>query len=141
VKFRILVAPALVLAAFTAPASAADTASDAAGDRLGAMISSAVRSGGPFFDAADRAVIERKCGYEAGSWDGIELSMVGNVFRCTNGRQLDDPEVRTIVRRAEPAIEKRVSEVMARPEIAAEIDRIANDATHKALAALEAAPH
>jgi hypothetical protein len=132
-KVPFLLASAAILASFSSPGRA----SDEAGDRLGAMISAAIRSGGPFFDAADRAVIERKCGYDAGSWDGIELSMTGDVFRCTNGRQLDDPEVRAIVHRAEPLIEKRVSAVMARPEIAAEIDKIADEAASKALAALD----
>jgi hypothetical protein len=130
---RILLASAAILASFSSPGSAADEA----GDHLGAMVSAAIRSGGPFFDAADRAVIERKCGYEAGSWDGIELSMAGDVFRCTNGRELDDPEVRAIVHRAEPLIERRVSAAMARPEIVAEIDRIAREASAKALAALD----
>ena len=130
---RILLASAALLASFSSPGGAAEND----GDRLGGMISAAIRSGGPFFDAADRAVIERKCGYDAGSWDGIELSMVGDTFRCTNGRELIDPEVRAIVHRAEPLIEKRVQAVMALPEIAAEIDRIANEAAGAALAALD----
>src|SRR4051812_46603934 len=130
---RILLASAALLASFSAPAAAADEA----GDKLGAMVSAAIRSGGPFFDAADRAVVERECGYNPGSWDGVEMSMTGDTFRCTNGRLLVDPEVRAIVPRAEPLIEKRVQAVMARPEIAAEIDRIADEAASRALAALD----
>lgn len=134
---RILLASAAMLASFSSPGAAADEADD----RLGAMISSAIRSGGPFFNAEDRAAIERKCGYAPGSWDGIEMSMTGDIFRCTNGRELDDPEVRAMVDRAAPLIEKRVSAVMARPEIAAAIDKIANDAAREALAALDKPAH
>ncbi|HEX8528287.1 hypothetical protein, partial [Allosphingosinicella sp.] len=69
-----VVAAAVALAAVPALAgqepdpaavAAAEARAEAAGERLGADIQRAIRSGGPFFTAAERNVIERACNYPA----------------------------------------------------------------------------
>ena len=131
---RSLLMPALIaagLAVTALPALAERPEQD-----LGELIQQGLREGGPFFDAEERAVIERACGYAPGEWDGFELDMDDDVLRCTNGREVDDPQVRRAVRQAGPRIARRVSEVMARPDVREAIDRIAGEATERAMAEL-----
>jgi hypothetical protein len=120
-------------------AAAAEARADAAGDRLGETIQAALREGGPFFTAEERAVIERACGYPAGSWDGYQANMSDGVFHCTNGRRADSREVRAVMRAAGPRIGRRVSEAMARPEIRQAIETVAREAQAAALAAIDEA--
>ena len=106
--------------------------------RLGELVRERLRAGGPFFTPAERAVIERKCGYAPGEWDGIEFQNIDGDFRCANGRELDDPEVRAIMVRAQPRIQRRVRAVMDSPEVEAAIDGVVQEATDRALRDLEA---
>ena len=122
-------------AAASASAAAAPAAEEA-GDRLGAMIERQLRAEGPFFTPEERAVIERACGYAPGAWDGFDVNISDNVLTCTNGRRADSAEVRAVLRAAEPRIEARVGRVMASPEVAAAIARVAEQASVEALRAV-----
>ncbi|MEA3040918.1 MAG: hypothetical protein QOC65_407 [Sphingomonadales bacterium] len=119
--------------------AAAEARAEAAGDRLGEAIQAALREGGPFFTAEERAVIERACGYPAGSWDGFQANMSDGVFHCTNGRRADSREVRAVMRGAGSRIGRRVSETMARPEIRQAIETVAREAQAAALASIDEA--
>jgi hypothetical protein len=107
-------------------------------EALDRVIDRELHAGGPFFTAPERALIERKCGYAPGSWDGFSINISNNVLTCSNGRRVDDPEIRAMLRAAEPRIEARVEEVMARPAVRAAIDRVADAATAQAMRALRA---
>jgi hypothetical protein len=102
-------------------------------DSLSQLINRELRAGGPFFNADERALVERKCGYAAGQWDGFDANISNGVFHCTNGRRVDDPELRAMLHAASPRIGRRVREVMARPAVNGAIDRVARDATERAL--------
>lgn len=120
-----------VLAAF-ALIPAAGRASPESED-LSRTINRELRAGGSFFTASERALIERKCGYAPGQWDGFEANISNGVFTCGNGRRVDDPEMRAMLREAGPRIGARVREIMARPAVTAAIDRVARLATERAL--------
>ena len=104
-----------------------------ADDRLSQAINRELRAGGPFFTAGERALIERKCGYAPGQADGFEANISNGVFICSNGRRVDDPEMRAMLRVAGPRIGRRVGAVMASPAINAAISRVAREATDRAL--------
>jgi hypothetical protein len=104
--------------------------------RLDALIESGLRAGGRFFTAAETAVIERKCGYAPGEWDGFQINMVGKVFYCTNGRRVNDPELHAVMRAASPRINARVKAVMSRPDVKAAVAEVAKEAEREALAEL-----
>ena len=128
---RSILLPALLaagLAATALPASAADPEHD-----LESMIQQGLREGGPFFTAEEQAVINRACGYAPGEWDGYEINMHGDLLHCTNGREVDDPTVRGVMRQAGPRIGRRVRAVMARPEVREAIARIAEEASARAM--------
>jgi hypothetical protein len=116
-----------VLATFAL--SATPGAATPEGDELSQLINRELRAGGPFFTPAERALVERKCGYAAGQWDGFEANISNGVFHCRNGRRVDDPEMRAMLHAASPRISRRVREVMARPAVNAAIDRVARQAT------------
>ena len=133
---------AVGLAAIIGPAAAARLAQDraeATGDRLSATIERAIHADGPFFTAEERAVIERACGYPAGSWDGYDANVSNGVLTCSNGRQVDNEEVRAVMEAAGPRIGARVRAAMARPEVRAAIAEVAREASAIALAALDEA--
>jgi hypothetical protein len=136
--------PATLIAAFAlasaAPAPASPEAPAAAQEEqsLSALIDRHLRSGGSWFTPAERAVIERKCGYAPGEWDGFEASMSGGIFTCADGRVVDDPEVRSVLKSAAPRIEARVEAVMARADVAAAISLVADRAAAAALREIEA---
>ena len=138
--------PAAALAAFAlafaapaaAPLQARPAASQSQEQDLSALINRELRAGGSWFTPAERAVIERKCGYAPGTWDGFEANMSGGVFTCRDGRRVDDPEVRAVLKAAEPRIEARVEAVMGRADVAAAIARVAEAAAERALAGIEA---
>jgi hypothetical protein len=124
-----------VLAAFSlAPAAVASPESEALGD----LIRREMRAGGPWFNAQESALIERKCGYRAGQWDGYRMETRNGVFICTNGRRVDDPEMRAMLHAAQPRISARVRTVMASPPVRDAIDRVARNATDRALRRLRA---
>lgn len=105
---------------------------------LSALINRELHAGGSWFTPAERAVIERRCGYEPGEWDGFEVEVSGGVLTCRDGRRVDDPEVRAVVAAAAPRIEARARAVMARADVAAAIARVAEVAAARALREVEA---
>jgi hypothetical protein len=120
--------------------AAAAPAPSGAEESLNALIEGALRAEGPFFTPGERAVIERKCGYRPGEWDGYEASFGGGVFHCTNGRRVDDPEMKAVMSAAGPRIGRRVGRVMARSDVRAAIGRVASEAAARAMARLEPLP-
>lgn len=102
-------------------------------DALDRIIDRELHAGGSFFTPEERALIERKCGYAPGTWDGFQLNITNHVLICTNGRRVDDAEVRAMLRVAEPRIERRVNEIMSRPAVRAAIERVASAATARAM--------
>jgi len=127
---------ALALNPASTPAAGTASPAEASLDRI---IDRELRAGGPFFTAPERALVERKCGYAPGSWDGFQANMSNGVFTCSNGRRVDDPELRAMFRAAGPRIERRVEAVMARPVVTAAIERVAAEASAQALRELRAA--
>ncbi|HYD11540.1 MAG TPA: hypothetical protein VEC11_01700 [Allosphingosinicella sp.] len=111
------------------PAAAATPESET----LSRTINRELRAGGPWFTAGERALVERKCGYAPGQWDGFEVNISNNVLTCTNGRRVDDPEIRAMLRTAGPRISARVREVMARPAVSAAIHLVARNAAARAM--------
>jgi len=126
---------AMLAALVLIPAVGKAAPEDAALDR---MIDRELHAGGPFFTAPERALVERKCGYAPGSWSGFNVNITNNVLVCSNGRRIDDAEMRAVLRVAEPRISRRVEAVMRNPEITAAIDRVADAATAQALRELRA---
>ena len=92
--------------------------------RLDELVDRAIDEGQPFFTPAERAVIERACGYAAGSWNGFQVNMIGNVFHCTNGRRVSSPEVQAVMAAASPRIDAHVDRALDRPEIVTAMERI-----------------
>lgn len=132
---RLLMGVALLGALAAGPATAGPERGPAQA-RLNAVIQRAIHAEGPLMLADERALIERKCGYQAGSWDGSNFSMNEGVLHCSNGRKVDDPEVRAMMKVAGPRIGRRVKAAMARPEVTAAIDAVAREASARALARL-----
>jgi len=138
--------PAAFLAALapapaeSAPASPAAAAAAGQGEEgLSALIDRELRSGGSWFTPAEQGVIERKCGYAPGEWDGFEANLSDGAFTCSNGRVVrDDAEMRALLRAAEPRIEARVEAVMARADVRAAISRVAKASAEAALSESEA---
>lgn len=95
-----------------------------AGDRIGAAIDRAIKAGGPFFADEERRLIEAKCGYAPGSWDGQNFSMTNGSFRCRDGKSVDDAEMRAMLANAEPRIEKRMKAAMESPEVKAAFEAL-----------------
>ena len=128
--------PATILAAFAsavvAPAAPSAPAAQEE-EALSALINRELRSGGSWFTPAEQAVIVRKCGYRPGEWDGFEANLMRGRFHCTNGRVVDDEEMRALIRGAEPRIEARVETVMARSDVKAAIERVARSAAAEAM--------
>jgi hypothetical protein len=92
---------------------------------LTAMINREIRAEGPFFTPSEQAVIVKACGYRPGEWDGYSAHDVDGELHCANGRVVDSPELRAVMRAAQPRIERRVEAVMARADIQAAIARLA----------------
>lgn len=107
-------------------------------EALSTLIDRNLRAGGSWFTPAERAVIERKCGYAPGAWDGFEANMSNGTFTCRGGRVVDDPEIRALLRAAAPRIEARVESVMKRADVTAAIARVAEAAAAEALGEVEA---
>lgn len=135
----VLVAASLASGSGTAFADGGKRGAEAAGDRLGERIETAIKADGPFFTAEERAVIERKCGYPAGSFDGFEVNIQNGVLTCRGGRRVDDAEMRALMAVAEPRIEARVESVMNSAEVKGAIRAVAREAEREALAAIDQA--
>jgi hypothetical protein len=133
-------AVALGLAALAGGGAAAVEASGtrAAGERLGVAIERALKAEGPFFTAEERAVVERKCGYAAGSWDGFEINIRDGALVCRDGRRVDDAEMRALLAVAEPRIEARVGAAMEREDVRGAIAAVAEEAGREAERAVAA---
>ena len=108
-----------------------------AGDRLGARIEAALKADGPFFTPEEQAVIARKCGYPAGSWDGFEVNVSNGVLTCRGGKRVDDAEMRALLAVAEPRIERRVETVMESAEVQSAIRAVSEEAEREALASID----
>lgn len=128
---------AVLALALAGPAPAGGPSRERGKDELSTLIDRNLRSGGSWFTPAERAVIERKCGYAPGAWDGFEANMSRGIFTCRGGRRVDDPEMRAVLRAAAPRIEARVEAVMARADVAAAIARVAEAAAAEALREVE----
>jgi hypothetical protein len=125
--FLSTLAAAMVLAA-PAPAAPVSGSED-----LSALINRELRAGGSWFTPAEQAAIVRKCGYAPGEWDGFEVRLTGGKLHCSNGRVVEDQEIRGLIRSAEPRIEARVKRVMARSDVRAAISRVAEAAAAEAM--------
>lgn len=130
-----LAALALALAAPSAPAAAWGVEGEEA---LSALINRELRAGGSWFTPAERRVIEAKCGYRPGEWDGFEARLTNGEFHCTNGKVVGDAEMRALIRAAGPRIDKRVKTVMGRADVRAAISRVAAAAAAEAMREVEA---
>jgi hypothetical protein len=130
-KIKIVTA-VLALAAGLAFPLAAQGHDSPAQARLDALVDRAIDEGGPFFTPAERAVIERACGYPPGSWNGFQVNMIGNVFHCTNGRRVSSPEVRAVMAAASPRIDAHVDAVFDRPEIVAAMEQVERESASEA---------
>jgi hypothetical protein len=116
------------------PASAAAASDDPA--PLGTVINEAIHRDGPMLTPAEQGVIRAKCGYAPGEWDGSDFSINNGVFLCSNGKKVDDPEMRALLKVVQPRISARVSAAMTSPEVQAAIRATADEAARKALANL-----
>jgi hypothetical protein len=137
-KFALAMIAVAAVAALAAPIAAHEPDTHRS---IGALVQQHLRAGGPFFTGEDRALIERACGYAPGEWDGFELNHSNDVLICTNGRRVDDPEVRAAIDRAAPRISRQVRAVMARDDVRAAINRVAARATERAMRALARRGH
>lgn len=129
-----LAALALALAAPSAPAAAGRVEGEKA---LSALINRELRAGGSWFTPAEQRVIEQKCGYKPGEWDGFEARLTNGEFHCTNGKVVSDPEMRALIAAAGPRINKRVKTVMGRADVRAAISRVASAAAAEAMREVE----
>ena len=100
-------------------------------------IQRAIRAEGPFFTPREQAVINAKCGYAPGEWDGHDVNINNGVFRCRNGKRVDDPEMRALLDVAQPRIQQRVRSAMAQPEVEAAIRQVSENATRRAMASID----
>jgi hypothetical protein len=127
-----LAAPATLLS-LGAPAAAQPDDDEGLGD----LIDQRLRADGPFFTPEERAVIDQACGYAPGEWDGFSMNTNDGELRCANGRRADSPQVRRVLRAAEPRIEARVERVMESAEVRNAIGRITERATSRAMREIE----
>jgi hypothetical protein len=126
-------------AASAAPAaqeSRAERGTEAAERRLNRLVDAGIRDGGPFFTDEERTVIERACGYEAGSFDGFTANMSDGTFICSNGRRVDSPEIRAVMASAGPRISERVRRTLGSPEFREAVSEIARNASEQAMRAV-----
>jgi hypothetical protein len=125
--FAAAVAASLSLAG---PAVAQDADAES---RLDRTIDAAMKADGPWLLPAEQVLITRKCGYAPGSRDGESVTMNDGVLICANGRRVDDPEVRAMMRVAGPRIARRVHAVMASPAVKNALSLVVDGAVERAL--------
>lgn len=130
----LFISAAALIGASAAAAAGPSPAEQAAEAKLDHLIDSAIGSHN-FFTPKERAVIERACGYAPGTWNGVQINMVGDTYFCTNGRQVSSPEVRAVMAQVSPRIDAYVASVMRRPDVVAaqrELDRVVDaEADHR----------
>ena len=124
-----------------ATSSTSATATEGPDGRLSQVIHRAMRAEGPLFTPAEQAVINAKCGYAPGEWDGFSANISNGVLHCTNGRRVDDAEMRALLEVANPRIRSWVRAVMASPEVRSAINGVAIEARARALRELAARGH
>lgn len=105
-------------------------------ERLERLVDRGIRDGGPFFTAEERAIIERACGYDAGSFDGFTANLRDGVFICSNGRRVDTPEVRAVMAAAGPRITERLDRTLGSAEFREAVSAIAARASEQAMRAV-----
>jgi hypothetical protein len=138
-KAALIPATLAALSLAAAPAPAPPIAAAQEKENLSALVNREIRSGGSWFTPAERAVIERKCGYAPGEWDGFEANLSEGVFICRNGRVVaGDAEMAALLRAAEPRIRARVDRVMASAAVQGAIARAAATAAAAATSEWEA---
>jgi len=135
----LVVAGSLAMALSGGASAERPAAAKAAGDRLGAAIERAIKGDGPFFTPEERALVEAKCGYAPGSWDGFEANTDARDFICRGGRRIDDPEMRAMLAVAQPRIEHRVRAAMQREDVQGAIRAVAEQAQRQAWQAVDQA--
>jgi hypothetical protein len=123
-------------AAPAAQETRAEQGTEVAERRLNRLVDAGIREGGPFFTDEERAVIERACGYEAGSYDGFSANMTDGTFICSNGRRVDTPEIRALMATAGPRISERVRRTLGSLEFRDAISEIARTASEQAVRAV-----
>lgn len=135
-RTRSILLPAIIAAGLAMVAQPAAAGHDDHG--LGELVQQRLRAGGSFFTAEEQAVIRQACGYADGEWDGFEINIDDDQLVCENGRRVDSPAVRQVMRDASPRIAARVSAVMASGDVRERIDRITREATARAMRAVAA---
>lgn len=139
VGLGLAVAGSLAVGLSGGAAAEGSSSAEAAGDRLGAAIERAIKGGGPFFTPEERALVEARCGYAPGSWDGFEANIRNGAFVCRDGRRVDDPETRAMLAAAGPRISRRVEAAMEREDVKGAIRAVAEEAEREALRAVDQA--
>lgn len=86
---------------------------------LGSAVETALEQDGPILTEDERDLVRRKCGYGTRDWDGSRFDAQEGVLICSNGRQVDDPEVRAVMARVGVRVRTRVRAAMERPEVRA----------------------
>lgn len=127
------------IALFCAMPAAAQDRQEDAGNRLSETINSALEADGPWLLPQERALIARKCGYSAAEAESDSISMNDGVLICSNGRRVDDPETRAMMRVAGERISRRVNAVMESPAVRNAIAAVSDEAVREALEGLREA--
>ena len=78
------------------------------------------------FTDGERAVVAARCGYGA-EWNGRNVVMNDGVLICSNGRRVNDPEVRAITARVGERVRVRVREAIDQAQVARTISRRARE--------------
>jgi hypothetical protein len=127
----------IIAAAITGGVVTIGTPSAAQTRDLGRRINQAIKAEGPVLTDADRALIREKCGYRGGEWKDESIHVHNGVLHCSNGRQVDDPEVRAMMKRVGERARAHVERVMRRPEIKAAISGEASARAREAVRRME----
>jgi hypothetical protein len=130
-------AAAMVVGSFSllaSPGGAQDRPSRTSAEkRLERTLDRAIESSLPFFTPQEQALIERKCGYAPGSRDSSNINITDGVLLCTNGRRVDDPEVRAMMEVAGRRISRRIHAALESAEVRAAIAAVAAEASAEAV--------
>jgi hypothetical protein len=112
----------LVLGSLLVAASAAGgfAAADASPGAAAEAIERAFDEEGPILSQPDRAMIRAKCGSGARSDTGVQFN--GGAPVCSNGRRVDDPEVRALAASIERRVKTHLDRAMRRPEVKAALN-------------------
>ena len=102
--------------------AATGSAAAAPPDATDRMVRSTVESRGSIFTDSERATIAARCGYGA-EWNGRNVVMNDGVLICSDGRRVDDPEVRAITTRVSERVTLRVREALDSAGVARTMSR------------------